>query len=242
MTYASVVPDAISHVVTADDVNLWITVAVTQDVSIAKNDTPYVITTTPTPVGGEVITASVWTFTLTLIDPCELPQLVVTTTADLAYDVFLSEPELKTIKTALIIAPSINVVCDMTYATVIPSAIGSSPVDEATRVTWDKPNLQFIVPVTKDATMASSTAWTVTALPSTPGGEELTDKELSISIEIKDPCERPHISVSSGAVDAQIYTLSDPGIVIATIWTVIPAVNSYSVEECAVTFVPEIPD
>ena len=73
MTYATVIPAAIQHVVTADDANRWVTMAVTEDVSIANNDVPYLITTTPTPASGIPITTSAWTLTLTLLDPCEEP-------------------------------------------------------------------------------------------------------------------------------------------------------------------------
>jgi len=99
---------------------------------------------------------------------------VVTAATSLSYEYFLSAEEFSTSATGLVVAPSINVVCAMTYTVVTPATIGTDPTNTAERVYWTEATLDWTVPLTVDPSMASSTAWTVTALPATPAGASLT--------------------------------------------------------------------
>jgi hypothetical protein len=161
----------------------------------------------PTSRSGAAMTDVELEISLTILDPCEVPQVTVTFAAVDPVIYTLSE-DLVTIPTVWTVVPSTTnttpAECLVTYLNTIPTALGTDPAINAEKVKFDADTQTFTIAVTNDPSMASNTAVTLSVLPKSRGLVDFASAthQLDVTLTILDPCENPQVTVSAVAVVA----------------------------------------
>jgi len=117
VTYAATIPAAITTPFTFDAVTTTFTLAVNSDPATANavgnagdSGNPYPISILPSARSEAPMTATeTLSFTLTILDPCELPQITVVAEAVNAVSYTLTQPSI-TIPTSWTVTPSVDTI------------------------------------------------------------------------------------------------------------------------------------